>query len=98
MLYHTEHVAFSIDFFLDGYAFVYLLTATVLTGMVAVFSKYYMHRDKGYKRFFSNLISFYLGLIVVLIAGNFETLFIGWEILGVTSFFLIGFTANGTCL
>lgn len=90
-IYHSSETDFSIKFFIDGYAFVYLITATVLTTLIAFFSKFYIHREAGYKRFFNNLIFFYLGLVVILSAGNMETLFIGWEIIGVTSFFLIGF-------
>jgi NADH:ubiquinone oxidoreductase subunit 5 (subunit L)/multisubunit Na+/H+ antiporter MnhA subunit len=50
-----------------------------------------MHREPGYKRFFNNTLLFYLGLNLILLAGNFETLFVGWEIIGASSFFLISF-------
>lgn len=91
VLYHTGQADFSISFLLDGYSLVYLLTATFLTGVIIIFSKNYIHREKGFKRFFNNIEFFYLGLMFVLVAGNMETIFLGWEILGVTSFFLIGF-------
>jgi NADH-quinone oxidoreductase subunit L len=91
VLYHSNESEFSINLFLDGFSALYLFVSTTLTTLVAIFSKYYMHREKGYKRFYNNLLFFYLGLVVVLLSGNLETLFIGWEILGVTSFFLIGF-------
>ncbi|MGH1436860.1 MAG: proton-conducting transporter membrane subunit [Lewinella sp.] len=91
VLYHQAATEFSIGLFLDAYSLVYLLTATFLTGVIVTFSKYYIHREKGYKRFFNNLKFFYFGLVLVLLSGNLETLFVGWEVLGVTSFFLIGF-------
>ncbi len=91
VLYQTQNAEFSVNLFLDGYSYLYILVSTTLIGMVSIFSKYYMHREKGYKRFFTNLIFFYFGLSLVVLSGNFETLFIGWEVLGVTSFFLIGF-------
>ena len=91
VLYHAEETEFAIRLLFDGYSFVYALVSTFLTGIVLIFSKSYMHREKGYKRFFNNLKFFYFGLMVVLMAGNLEILFVGWEILGVTSFFLIGF-------
>jgi len=90
-LYKTHDSDFSIDFYFDGITAVYGLVASVLTFLVMIFSRSYMHREKGFKRFFNNVLFFYLGLSVVLFSGNFETLFIGWEILGVTSFFLIAF-------
>ena len=91
VLYHAKETEFAINLFVDGYSLVYMLVATFLTGVVLVFSKYYIHREKGYKRFFNNLKFFYFGLMMVLLSGNLETLFVGWEVLGVTSFFLIGF-------
>lgn len=91
VLYHAKETEFALSLFLDGYSLVYLWVATFLSGVVVTFSRSYIHREKGYKRFFNNLKFFYFGLMMVLLAGNLETLFVGWEILGVTSFFLIGF-------
>ena len=91
VLYHSKETEFAINLFVDGYSLVYMLVATFLTGVILRFSKYYVHREKGYKRFFNNFKFFYFGLMLVLLAANLETLFVGWEILGVTSFFLISF-------
>jgi NADH:ubiquinone oxidoreductase subunit 5 (subunit L)/multisubunit Na+/H+ antiporter MnhA subunit len=91
VLYHTNENEFSLNLFIDGYSLAYMFIATFLTGVIIIFSKNYIHREKGYKRFFNNLKFFYLGLLLVLLADNLETLFVGWEVLGVTSFFLIGF-------
>jgi NADH-quinone oxidoreductase subunit L len=91
VLYHAAETEFAIHLFLDGYSFVYALVATFLTGIIIIFSRTYIHREKGYKRFFNNVKFFYFGLMLVLLAGNLEMLFVGWEVLGVTSFFLISF-------
>lgn len=91
ILYQTHDSHFSIDFFFDRVTAAYGLTASVLTFLVLIFSRYYMHRDRGYKRYFTNVMFFFGGLNLALFAGNFETLFIGWEIVGVTSFFLIAY-------
>lgn len=87
-LYAAKESHFTIDFYFDMYTAVYILVASIILFLVTIFSRYYLHREKGYKRFFTNLLFFYSGLNIVLFSGNFETLFIGWEILGVTSFFL----------
>jgi NADH-quinone oxidoreductase subunit L len=91
VLYKTAHSEFALKLFFDVTSAVYLGVASFLTVLVSIFSKYYMHRDKGYKRFYNNLLFFFFGINIVLLSGNFETLFIGWEILGITSFFLISF-------
>jgi NADH:ubiquinone oxidoreductase subunit 5 (subunit L)/multisubunit Na+/H+ antiporter MnhA subunit len=53
-----------------------------------------MHRDQGYKRFFNTILLFAAGYNFIILSGNFETLFIGWEIKGLCSFLLIAFYRN----
>ena len=50
-----------------------------------------MHKESGYKRFFNTILFFFLGYNIVILSGNFETLFLGWELLGLASFLLISF-------
>jgi NADH:ubiquinone oxidoreductase subunit 5 (subunit L)/multisubunit Na+/H+ antiporter MnhA subunit len=90
-LYKTSDTSFSIDFYFDKITAFYGFVAAFITFLVCIFSSTYMHRDKGYKRFFSNILLFYGGLNFIVFAGNFETLFIGWEIIGVASYLLISF-------
>lgn len=91
VLYQTADANFSLDYFFDGNTFGYFWVAAALTFLVLIFSRYYIHREPGFKRFFNNVLFFYLGLSFVVFAGNLETLFIGWEVIGITSFFLIAF-------
>ncbi|MBK9330791.1 MAG: hypothetical protein IPM95_16155 [Sphingobacteriales bacterium] len=91
VLYKSKHFEFFINFYYDVTTAAYAMVGSVVSLSVTVFSKYYMHRDEGYKRFFNTLLFFYLGYNFVIFSGNFETLFIGWEILGITSFLLIAF-------
>ncbi len=90
-LYSTNGYSFFIDFYFDKITAVYLLVGAVLTFLVTVYSRYYMHRESGYKRFFNTVLFFYLGYNVAIFSGNLETLFIGWEVLGISSFLLIAF-------
>ncbi|MBC7885555.1 MAG: hypothetical protein H7X99_08775 [Saprospiraceae bacterium] len=89
--YHEGDSHLTFDLFFDGLTMVYSLVSCILGIFVIIFSRYYMHRDRGYKRFFNNIIFFFLGLNFVIFSGNFESLFVGWEILGISSFFLIGY-------
>lgn len=70
------------------------IVGALLFFLVATFSKYYMHRDEGYKRFFNTILLFATAYNFIILAGNFETLFIGWEIKGICSFILITFYRN----
>jgi len=91
VLFTTTDYEFFIDFYFDKITAVYLLVGSFLTFLVTIYSRYYMHRESGYKRFYNTILFFYVGYNVVIFSGNMETLFIGWEILGISSFLLIAF-------
>ncbi len=90
-LYETDHFVFAIQLYYDEITAVFSIVGTLLFFLVATFSKYYMHRDHGYKRFFNTILLFATAYNFIILAGNFETLFIGWEIKGICSFILIAF-------
>ncbi|HTH32050.1 MAG TPA: proton-conducting transporter membrane subunit [Lacibacter sp.] len=93
-LYQTDHFVFAFELFYDEVTAVFSVIGALLFFLVATFSKYYMHRDQGYKRFFNTILLFAAGYNFIILSGNFETLFIGWEIKGVCSFLLIAFYRN----
>ncbi len=93
-LYQTEHFVFAFELYYDEITAVFSIVGALLFFLVATFSKYYMHRDEGYKRFFNTILLFAAGYNFIILSGNFETLFIGWEIKGVCSFLLIAFYRN----
>ena len=93
-LYETDHFVFAIQFYYDLITVVYSIVGAILFFLVSTFSRYYMHRDEGYKRFFNTILFFALGYNLIIFSGNFETLFIGWEIIGLSSFLLIAFYRN----
>ncbi|WP_430400157.1 proton-conducting transporter membrane subunit [Flavobacterium sp.] len=90
-LLKTDHYEFFIDFYFDNISAVYLFIGALLTSMITTYSRYYLHREKGYKRFFNTVLFFFFGYNLAILSGNFETLFIGWEIIGISSFLLIAF-------
>ncbi|WP_317896790.1 proton-conducting transporter transmembrane domain-containing protein [Aurantibacillus circumpalustris] len=91
VLFRTTGYEFYLDFYFDKITAVYLFVGSSLTLLITIYSRYYMHREEGYKRFFNTLLFFYLGYNITIFSGNLETLFIGWEILGICSFLLIAF-------
>lgn len=91
VLFKSKEYEFLVDLCFDKITVVYLLVGAFLTFLVTIYSRYYLHRERGYKRFFNTILFFYLGYNITILSGNFETLFIGWEILGVCSFLLIAF-------
>lgn len=91
VLFKTSDIEIFIDFYFDKITAVFCLVGSFLTFIVTIFSRYYLHREEGFRRFFNTILFFYLGYNIVIFSGNFETLFIGWEILGICSFLLIAF-------
>jgi NADH-quinone oxidoreductase subunit L len=90
-LIKTDNYEFFIDFYFDKVTAVYLVIGTLLIFMITTYSRYYLHREGGYKRFFNTLLFFFTGYNIAILSGNFETLFLGWEIIGISSFLLIAF-------
>lgn len=91
VLYKSAHYEFFIDFFSDNVSIVFLFMGAFLTFLIANYSRFYLHREEGFKRFYNTILFFYLGYNITIFAGNFETLFIGWEVLGISSFLLIAY-------
>ncbi len=94
VLYQTSKYEFFIDIFFDNITAVYMFVGSLLTFLITMYSKYYLHREEGFKRFFNTILLFYFGYVFTIFSGNFETLFVGWEILGISSFLLIAFYRN----
>ncbi len=90
-LFKSSDFEFFIDFYFDKITLVFAGVGGVLAFLVSIFSKYYMHREEGFKRFFNTILLFYTGYNLAVFSGNFETLFMGWEIIGIASFLLITF-------
>ncbi len=90
-LYKNADFEFFIDFYFDNITAAFAFVGSALVFLVVLFSRTYMHRDEGFKRFFNTLLFFFTGYNLIIFSGNFETLFIGWEILGLCSFLLIAF-------
>jgi NAD(P)H-quinone oxidoreductase subunit 5 len=69
----------------------FALLTFVLTGTIAVFGTRYLHRERGFNRFFVLYAVFLLGMITAALAGTIETLFLGWELVGLSSALLVAF-------
>lgn len=90
-IYQVDDYDFFIDLYFDHVSAVFLVLGAFLTFLITYYSRFYMHREQGFKRFFNTILLFYLGYNIIILSGNFETLFIGWEFLGISSFLLIAF-------
>src|SRR6266545_3841858 len=74
----------------DGLAAVLLVVVTTVSLFVQIYSVSYMRGDERYTLFFAKLSLFTAGMLIVVLADNLLLLLVGWEIMGVCSYFLIG--------
>jgi NADH-quinone oxidoreductase subunit L len=75
----------------DGISVTIMLFSAILTALVARFSRRYLHKEPGFVRFFTLLGLFATGTQLVALAGALELFFAGWELIGISSAFFIGF-------
>lgn len=88
------HASYVIGFHLDTLAIVMLVVVTTVSLLVQFYSQGYMENSAGYARFFSYLSLFTFSMLMIIFAENFLVIFIGWELVGLSSYLLIGFWIN----
>lgn len=81
----------SFGFLIDQLTAVMLIVVTGVGSLIHIYAIGYMHGDKGYYRFFSYLSLFVFFMLMLVMANNFLQLYLGWEGVGLCSYFLIGF-------
>ncbi len=75
----------------DQLTTVMLLVVTVVGSMIFTYSIGYMHGDPRYPRFFAYLSLFAASMLLLVVANNLVFLYVGWELVGLCSYLLIGF-------
>jgi NADH-quinone oxidoreductase subunit L len=76
---------------LDALSLMMILIVTGVGGAIHIYSFGYMHEDRGFSRFFACMSLFTFSMLGIVLANNFIQLFIFWELVGVSSYLLIGF-------
>jgi len=89
--FQVEHYTFAWVLLGDHLSLPFSLFSAVLVGLIAAFSRRYLHREQGYYRFYLLLSVFGAGVQVIVLAGGLDLLVFGWEFVGLTSALLIAF-------
>ncbi len=76
---------------IDRLTVIMMVTVTIVSACVHIYTIGYMHGDPGYPRFFAYICAFTFSMLVLVMGNSFFTLFFGWEAVGLFSYFLIGF-------
>jgi len=86
----------TISFYFDGLTGVMIGFVAVVSLMIMIYAVGYMRDhhgkpERGYERFFAFMGLFVFSMAMLVYAGNFVLLYLGWELVGLCSYLLIGF-------
>lgn len=68
-----------------------MLVITGIGSMIMLFATDYMELDRDYRRFFAEMNFFVFSMLLLVMAGNFFFLIVGWGLVGLASYLLIGY-------
>lgn len=87
----TLGVDAQLSILVDPLALYMTLVVTGVSSLIHLYSVAYMKSDEGYTRFFAYLNFFVFSMLVLVLAGNFVILIVGWAFVGAASYMLISF-------
>jgi len=81
----------NVSFLWDPLAALMTLIVTGVGSLIHIYSIGYMHGDDRYPRFFGYMNLFIASMLTLVLADNFALMFVGWELVGLSSYLLISF-------
>ena len=76
---------------IDPLSCLMILVVSGVSTLIHLYSVAYMRGDRGYSRFFAYLNYFVFSMLLLVLAGNFLVLIVGWAFVGAASYMLISF-------
>ena len=90
-LQFTENLVIKLGILLDPISAMMLIVITTVSLMVHIYSLGYMDGEKGFQRYYAFLSLFTFSMLGLVVATNIFQMYIFWELVGVSSYLLIGF-------
>jgi NADH-quinone oxidoreductase subunit L len=87
---------FEVSFLIDHLSLTMMVLSSAIGVLISRFSVNYLHREAGFARFFLLVSLFATGMLLLVSAGSADLLFVGWELVGLTSALLIAFFQERT--
>lgn len=87
----TEHLHIDLGFLVDPLSVMMLVVVSTVSLMVHIYSMGYMHGEVGFQRYYAFLSLFTFSMLGLVVATNIFQMYIFWELVGVSSYLLIGF-------
>ncbi len=88
---HTAGVNVDMQILVDPLSVFMCLVVSGVSFLIHVYSVAYMESDAGYRRYFAYLNFFVFSMLLLVLAGNFVLLIVGWAFVGAASYLLISF-------
>lgn len=85
------HLHFDLGVLLDPISVMMLIVISTVSLMVHIYSFGYMHGEKGFQRYYAFLSLFTMSMLGLVLATNIFQMYMFWELVGVSSYLLIGF-------
>ncbi len=89
--FEVAHYAFVPTLAVDRLSLPFALLSALLLVVISEFSRRYLHRERGFTRFYALLAMFGAGIELVVLADGIDLAFFGWELVGLSSALLIAF-------
>ena len=90
-LQFTDNLVIRLGFLLDPISAMMLIVIPTISFMVHLYSLGYMHGEKGFQRYYAFLSLFSFSMLGLVVATNIFQMYIFWELVGASSYLLIGF-------
>ena len=87
----TDWLHIDLGIMLDPISVMMLVVITTVSSMVHLYSLGYMHGEVGFQRYYAFLSLFTFSMLGLVVATNIFQMYIFWELVGVSSYLLIGF-------
>src|SRR5574344_627925 len=87
----SELLTFNIGFRITTISAMMLIVISTVSLMVHIYSFGYMHGEKGFQRYYAFLSLFTMSMLGLVVATNIFQMYLFWELVGVSSYLLIGF-------
>src|SRR5881227_2808992 len=89
--FHTAGLNVDLGIYIDPLSVFMALVVSGVSFLIHVYSVAYMASDRGYSRYFAYLNYFVFSMLLLVLAGNFVLLIVGWAFVGAASYLLISF-------
>ncbi len=86
-----DGITIHLGLMVDSLTAVMLVVVTLVSLMVQIYSQGYMHGDPGYHRYYAFMSLFTASMLGLVLASNLVMLYVFWELVGLSSYLLIGF-------